>query len=83
MEEPKLKQLKLYRAFDGENAVGWDRDDVPMVHVLGKARPGAKFQPSDGHGGPHWPCPICDAHGYNETHFRNQMLWLMKAPEKP
>jgi len=53
--------------------VGWERDDLPVIHVFAKAAPGDMFTASNGHGGPHWPCEICDAHGYSEADFHEQI----------
>jgi hypothetical protein len=49
-----------------------------MVHVFAQAKPGEPFQPSNGRGGPHWPCPVCEAHGYTKEDFHREMVELMK-----
>lgn len=74
------KQLYVYGSMNPNScSVGWMRDDLPMVHVFAQAAPGAVFQPSDGRGGPHWPCKVCDHYGYTEHDFDEQMTALMRA----
>lgn len=73
------KTLEVIPNLEGDLAVGWMRDDMSHVfHAFAMAAPGAAFQPSNGHGGPHWPCPVCDAHGYTEADFDEQMNKLME-----
>ncbi len=73
-----MKKLKVYTSMaTSSSSVGWERDDVPMVHVFAQAEPGTVFQPSDGRGGPHWPCKVCDWHGYTAEDFNAQMLEIM------
>lgn len=77
------KQLELYHSFGGTIGVGWLRDDMKVIHMFANERPGEIFQPSDGNGGPHWPCGVCDEHGYTEKDFRDQILpALEKGPHK-
>ncbi len=71
-----MKQLKVFASLGSTHSVGWERDDLPMVHVFGNAEPGARFKPSNGRGGPHWPCPVCQAHGYTEADFHRQLKAL-------
>ncbi len=76
------KQLEIYRTLGGgEQAVGWLRDDLKGVaHVFAKGKPGEMFQTSDGYGGPHWPCPVCDSHGgYSAEDFDRQMRELTRT----
>jgi hypothetical protein len=80
-----MKQLRVYTSLDPKNSVGWMRDDIPggyVVHVFAQALPGAMFQPSDGRGGPHWPCEVCKMHGYTEADFHEQMLELMRETNR-
>lgn len=74
-----MKQLQIFRSMDPmSQSVGWLRDDpTKMVHVFAQAAPGEPFQPSNGRGGPHWPCSVCESHGYAELDFKQQMLALM------
>jgi hypothetical protein len=74
----KKPQLQVFRSLAPEFTVGWKREDLPMVHGFAQALPGTAFQPSDGHGGPHWPCKVCDYHGYTEEDFYRDMVVLMK-----
>jgi hypothetical protein len=77
-----MKQLKVFRSMGTKLGVGWMRDDVHAIHVFAMAAPGELFQPSDGHGGPHWPCGVCDEHSFTETDFHNQILdALERGPE--
>lgn len=75
----EAKQLKVYGSLVTTNSVGWGRDDMPVIHVFAQAEPGAVFKPSNGRGGPHWPCVVCDEHGYTEDDFHKQMAALMRA----
>lgn len=72
------KQIEIFRPMGGDLlTVGWLRDDLKGVaHGLGRARAGEMFQPSDGFGGPHWPCEVCDAHNYTPADFDQQMREL-------
>jgi len=68
------KQLRVFASMGGTYGVGWPRDDLPMIHMFcASVPPGAAFQPSDGHGGPHWPCDVCDTHGFTEQDFTDQI----------
>lgn len=67
------KVLSVYRSLAPQFALGWLRDDVFMVHGIAQASPGEDVVPSDGRGGPHWPCEVCDAHGYSEALFHGQV----------
>jgi len=53
-----------------------------MVHVFAQVEPGAVFQPSDGHGGPHWPCTVCSQHGYTEDDFHKEMTAIMEGQKR-
>ncbi len=77
-----MKQLKIYASLGKEVSIGWARDDVPMVHCFASVLPGKNFKPSNGRGGPHWPCTVCDAHNYSENDFHTQMQALMRAQER-
>lgn len=78
----KKPQLKVFRSLAASYSVGWKREDVPMVHVFAQAEPGAVFQPSDGHGGPHWPCTVCSQHGYTEEDFHKDMTAIMEDQKR-
>lgn len=71
------KKLRVYPSLARTLSVGWMRDDLPMVHVFGQAEPGQIFQPSNGHGGSHWPCSVCEEHNYTVMDFDQQMCELM------
>lgn len=75
MAKPKLQ---IYPSLGTTFSVGWMRKDVPMVHVFAQAKSGEKFWPSDGHGGPHWPCIVCDYHGYTENDFHKEMREIIR-----
>ncbi len=76
-----MKQIKIYPSMLSTLSVGWLRDDLPMVHVFAQAEPGAAFRTGNGNDYPHWPCAVCEAHGYTEADFGRQMLELMaKGP---
>lgn len=78
------KQLRVFPSMAGTYAVGWVRDDVKVVHVFANARSGQRFRPSNGRGGPHWPCEICESHGFTEQDFHNQIrAALAKGPAWP
>lgn len=69
-----MKQAQVFQSLGETVSVGWLRDDVPsVVHVFAQCKPGERFQPSNGAGGPHWPCKVCEAHGYTEDDFHAQM----------
>jgi hypothetical protein len=71
-------KLKVFRSLAPQNSVGWLRSDLPMVHVFAQALPGETFRPSNGpEGGPHWPCIVCEYHGYTQEDFHSDMLELM------
>ena len=75
--KPK-KQLEIMPSIGETFAVGWLRDDMPnVVHVFANALQGQIFKPGNGFGGPHWPCKVCEAHGYSEEDFDVQMRALM------
>lgn len=69
-----MKTLQVYRSLGALLSVGWERDDVPMVHVFAQAAPGSAFKVDR-----HWPCPVCAAHGYTETDFRLQIGPALEA----
>jgi hypothetical protein len=71
-----LKELKIYPSLTTTQSVGWDRDDAPLVHVFAQAEPGQPFTPTNGRGGPHWPCKVCIYHGYTKADFHNQISRL-------
>lgn len=74
-----MKQLKVFPSLATTLSVGWRRDDVDgVVHVFGQAEPGQPFALSNGRGGPHWPCPVCVAHGYTPEDFHTQIRELMQ-----
>lgn len=65
-----VKKLAAYPSLAGTVAYGWMRDDlVHVLHIFLNALPGDQVQPSNGRGGPHWPCPVCTSHGYTEADF--------------
>jgi len=72
------KQLQIFRSMAEANSVGWVRDDVHMMHVFAQAKPGEHIVPGDGHGGKHWPCVVCEHHGYTEAIFWSQLAALIK-----
>ena len=77
-----MKQLSVFRSMGPKFGVGWKRDDAPLLHIFAMAASGEVFQPSDGHGGPHWPCEVCDHHGFTEKDFHEQILdALERGPE--
>jgi len=77
------KQIQVYESMDPKSySVGWLRDDMPVVHVFAQTSPGQPFQPSNGRGGPHWPCDVCEGHGYTELDFQDQMLEIMQSGPK-
>jgi hypothetical protein len=79
-DKPKLQ---VFRSLAAQSSVGWLRSDVPMVHVFAQALPGEAFRPSNGpEGGPHWPCIVCDHHGYTQEDFYVEMLALMQTPTR-
>ena len=67
------KLLRVLRSMGAKFGVGWERDDVDMIHIFATAAPGEAFCASNGHGGPHWPCEVCDSHGFTEADFYDQM----------
>lgn len=73
-----MKQIKVFGSLTDVLSVGWMRDDIRMVHVFGQARAGEPFQPSNGQGGPHWPCAVCEHHEYTREDFIRQMTALSK-----
>ena len=69
-----MPQLQVFSSVVGTYTVGWHRDDLPMIHMFFKGVPsGESFRPSDEHGGPHWPCDVCDTHGFTEQDFTDQI----------
>lgn len=73
----KRKQLEILQSLGTTRSVGWVRDDIPsLFHTFADAERGARFVPSNGRGGPHWPCPVCEAHGFTEWDFHTQMTAL-------
>jgi hypothetical protein len=69
------KKLSVFRSIGKALGVGWERDDIPMLHVFAIAEPGESFQPSGGPDrGPHWPCEVCEEHGYTEEDFHAQVI---------
>lgn len=77
------KQLEIWPSMVSTLSVGWERDDLPLVHVFAQAEPGQAFQPGDGQGGPHWPCVVCVMHGYTRADFERQMTALLEAATAP
>lgn len=76
------KRLQVFPSLGNTFAVGWLRDDVPMIHTFANVAPGTRFQPSDGKGGPHWPCSVCKAHEFTEQDFVDQIhAALARGPE--
>jgi hypothetical protein len=69
------KQLTVLPSLGTTYSVGWLRDDG-LFHQFAQAVPGERFRPVNGNGGPHWPCSVCDAHGYTEADFDRQMKQL-------
>jgi hypothetical protein len=72
-----MKQLQIFGSLAAEQSVGWLRDDARLVHVFAQAKPGERVMPSDGCGGEHWPCQVCDHHGYTEEDFWSQLAQLV------
>lgn len=65
-DKPKLQ---VYRSLGESLSVGWERRDVPrLIHVFAQVVPGAAFS-VDGH----WPCPVCDEHGFSADDFHMQI----------
>ena len=80
-DEREKKTLRVFRLMGFTLGVGWMRDDIPMIHMFASVLSGEKFQSSNGHGGPHWPCDVCDEHGYIEEDFHDQIVEaLEKGP---
>lgn len=76
------KKLRIFESMGSALGVGWERDDHPMIHLFALAEPGEVFQPSVLGGGPHWPCEVCDEHGYTEQDFHGQIIEaLNKGPK--
>jgi hypothetical protein len=64
-----MKQLQVYSSLGTTFSVGWERDDLPMlVHVFANAAPGERFDVQK-----HWPCKVCESHGYTEVNFHAQI----------
>jgi hypothetical protein len=69
-----MKKLEIFPSMGGTYGVGWMRDDAPMIHLFANAKSGESFRPASGpEGGPHWPCEVCEAHGYSEKDFHAQI----------
>lgn len=77
------KHLKIFPSMAGTFGIGWKRDDAPMMHLFANEAPGALFQPSNGRGGPHWPCPVCEAHGYTKQDFYDQIEEALERGPEP
>ena len=71
-------KLQVFASMGEEFSVGWKRDDAPLIHVFAQAKPGHRFTPGNGRGGLHWPCPVCDAHGFTEGDFYEQIADALK-----
>jgi hypothetical protein len=68
------KKLQVFTSIVGTYTVGWERDDLPLIHMFFEGvAPGEPFRPSDDAGGPHWPCMVCDTHGFTEQDFHDQI----------
>lgn len=67
------KVLNVYSSLAPDFMFGWKRNDVPIVHGLAQAKPGERIVPSDGQGGAHWPCAVCQMHAYTEALFYEQV----------
>lgn len=66
-------ELRIFPSLGREYSIGWERRDLEgVVHVFAQAEPGAPFSVEG-----HWPCPVCDAHGYSEADFREQVAPLL------
>lgn len=63
-----MKRLEVYRSLGPELSIGWERDDLPLIHVFAQKVPGGAFS-VDGH----WPCQVCEAHGFTERDFHSQI----------
>lgn len=78
-----MKTLNVYASLDPNLfSVGFPRDDLRnVIHTIAQAAPGEPIIPSNGHGAPHWPCAVCEAHGYSPTLFNAQIEdALMRGP---
>jgi hypothetical protein len=73
----KKPQLQVYGSLTTTLSIGWPREDLPVIHVFVQAEPGKPFWPSNGRGGPHWPCKVCKEHGYTKKDFYEQMAVIM------
>ncbi len=63
-ETPKLK---VYPDMGGEVQAGFMRTDVPMFHSVAREKQGCAFDPAE-----HWPCTVCEVHGFTLEDFRAQ-----------
>jgi hypothetical protein len=66
----KPRVLELYRSLGTTLSVGWERTDLPLIHVIFQAEPGeyVNFKLSS-----HWPCKVCEDHGYTIEDFKAQL----------
>ncbi len=69
-----MKQLEILQSVaPGLHGIGWMRNDLPMFHTFSIFKDGEEIIPSNGRGGNHWPCKVCQEHGYTEEDFNNQL----------
>lgn len=69
-----MKQIQYYEDLGGGVQIGWERDDVPLVHVFTRELDGKPFEvPMN-----HWPCEVCNKHNFTSDMFFNQ--WANLKP---
>lgn len=74
MKKPKLEMFDA--PFAQKIAIGFRRQDVPMVHVIAQEKPGDPFQVDD-----HFAaCEVCKAHGITHDDFH---AWYQAQPDSP
>lgn len=78
-----MKTLNVYASLGETLDLGFLRDDVPnVIHTIARAAPGDPIIPSSANGGPHWPCQVCEEHGFTQALFYTQIQdALTRGPE--
>lgn len=65
-------KLRVFSSLTGDTALGFERTDSPLVHVIAQAPPGTPFEVES-----HFAvCEVCKAHGVTLADFSRFMRSL-------
>lgn len=64
---PVKPTIGIYPDLGGGLHVAYPRNDCPLAHTIVRAEQGAEFDP-----GSHWPCDVCEEHGFSPGDFAEQ-----------